>query len=110
MTKEYSAFEGLNLSDARMENETREQYKSRLKSNKKIMKLYFKVGRESFQQMFPNGVREALAGSAKEAYNENNSPVVEYNKKEAEEFVEKMQKATEKLPTEIPTEGFGEAK
>ena len=33
----YQAFEGLNLSDARMENETREEYKNRLKANKKIM-------------------------------------------------------------------------
>ena len=56
MTKEYSAFGGLNLSDARMENETREEYKKRLKLNGKVMKLYFKVGREAFQQMFPEGV------------------------------------------------------
>ena len=35
----YSAFENLNLSDARMKNETREQYKSRLKINRKIVKF-----------------------------------------------------------------------
>ena len=34
--KNYNAFEGLNLSDARSKNETREQYKERLKTNKKI--------------------------------------------------------------------------
>ena len=56
MTKEYSAFEGLNLSDARSENETREEYKKRLKLNGKVMKIYFKVGREQFQQMFPEGI------------------------------------------------------
>jgi len=67
MAKEYSAFEGLNLNNARTENETREQYKSRLKSNKEILKLYSKVGREQFQQMFPNGIHEALESSAKEA-------------------------------------------
>ena len=57
MAKEYSAFEGLNLSDARSENETREEYKKRLKQNKQIIKMYNKVGREEFQQMFPEGVK-----------------------------------------------------
>ena len=52
----YSAFENLNLSDARMKNETREEYKKRLKQNKQIEKIYFKIGREAFQQMFPEGV------------------------------------------------------
>jgi hypothetical protein len=68
----YQAFEGLNLSDARMENETREEYKNRLKANKKIMKIYFKVGREAFKEMFPNGVTDALL-EAEAVYNENNS-------------------------------------
>ena len=63
MAKNYSAFEGLNLSDARMKNETREQYKARLKAIKQAEKLYFKFGREQFQQMFPNGVKEALEAS-----------------------------------------------
>ena len=80
--KNYNAFEGLNTSNARLENETREQYKSRLKAIKQIEKLYFKIGREAFQQMFPNGVGEALKNSTEEA-----------NKQ-----------------TEIPTKGFGEAK
>ena len=56
MTKEYNAFKGLNLSDTRSENETREEYKKRLKQNGQVMKLYFKVGREAFQQMFPEGI------------------------------------------------------
>ena len=56
MTKEYSAFEGLNLSDARSENETRDEYKERLKRNKKVLKIYNTVGREQFQEMFPEGV------------------------------------------------------
>ena len=53
----YSAFEGLNLSDTRSENETREEYKERLKQNRQALKLYNKVGREAFQQMFPEGVK-----------------------------------------------------
>ena len=56
MAKSYSAFEGLNLSDARMENETREEYKKRKNQNKQVLKIYNKVGREQFQQMFPEGI------------------------------------------------------
>ena len=56
----YSAFEGLDLSNARNENETREEYKSRQKLNKQILKIYNTAGREKFQQMFPKGVHEAL--------------------------------------------------
>ena len=56
MAKSYSAFEGLNLSDARMENETREEYKKRKKQNRQALKLYDKIGREQFQEMFPEGM------------------------------------------------------
>ena len=63
MTENYSAFKDLNLSDARSKNETREEYKLRLKQNRQIMKVYNTVGREQFQQMFPNGVKEALEAS-----------------------------------------------
>ena len=56
MAENYSAFENLNLSDARSKNETREEYKLRLKQNRQVMKIYNTVGRENFQQMFPEGV------------------------------------------------------
>ena len=56
----YKAFEGLNLNNARSENETRKQYKARLKQNDKILKLYYQVGRDAFKEMFPVGVGEAL--------------------------------------------------
>ena len=85
MAENYNAFAGLNLSDARMENETREEYKKRLKLNGKVMKIYFKVGREQFQQMFPEGIN----------YDMFKQPV-------KEEVVEEIDK--------IPTKGFGEAK
>lgn len=68
--KKYNAFKDLNLNDARMENETREEYKKRLRQNKAILKVYFKVGREAFQQMFPNGVSEVL-GDSEEVHNKN---------------------------------------
>ena len=63
MEENYSAFKKLDLNNARNENETREEYKQRLKQNRQSLKLYNTVGREQFQQMFPNGVKEALEAS-----------------------------------------------
>ena len=66
MTKEqdnYSAFAGVNLSNARSENESYEDYKKRLKQNEGILKLYRTVGRDVFKEMFPNGIQEALQKS-----------------------------------------------
>ena len=56
----YSAFNEINLSNARSENESYEDYKKRIKQNSDIVKLYNTVGRDNFKQMFPNGVQEAL--------------------------------------------------
>ena len=56
----YSAFNELNLSNARSEDESYEDYRKRLKQNKDILKMYSTVGRENFKQMFPNGILEAL--------------------------------------------------
>ena len=69
-TDNYKAFEGLNLSNARSEDETYEQYKSRLRTNKKIMKMYKTIGLDGFKEIFPNGVHEALENSAEEVHNE----------------------------------------
>ena len=66
MTKEldnYSAFAEVNLSNARSENESYEDYKKRLKQNKQMLQLYNTVGRDNFKEMFPNGVQEALKKS-----------------------------------------------
>ena len=66
MTKEldnYSAFNDINLSNARSEDESYEDYKKRLKQNKQIIDLYFTVGRDNFKEMFPKGVQEALKAS-----------------------------------------------
>ena len=59
-TDNYSAFNDINLSNARSENESYEDYKKRLKQNNDILKLYNTVGRDVFKEMFPNGVQEAL--------------------------------------------------
>ena len=70
MTKEqdnYSAFAGVNLSNARSENESYEDYKKRLKQNSEILKLYNTVGRDNFKEMFPAGVSEALKKAEEKA-------------------------------------------
>ena len=56
----YKAFAGVNLSNARSENESYEDYRERLRRNKKILKLYNTVGRDVFKEMFPGGIEEAL--------------------------------------------------
>ena len=56
-TDNYSAFEGINLSNARSENESYEDYRERLRRNEKILKLYNTVGRDVFKQMFPEGIQ-----------------------------------------------------
>jgi len=59
----YSAFNELNLSNARSENESYEDYRIRLKQNEQTIKLYNTIGRDNFKQMFPNGIKEALKAS-----------------------------------------------
>ena len=56
----YKAFAGVNLSNARSENESYEDYKKRLKQNEQILKLYNTVGRDVFQQMFPEGITYSM--------------------------------------------------
>ena len=67
----YSAFNEVNLSNARSENESYEDYKKRLKQNEQIIKLYNQVGRDNFKEMFPNGILEAIKNSEKEAEKAN---------------------------------------
>ena len=67
----YSAFAEVNLSNARSENESYEDYKKRLKQNEQIIKLYNQVGRDNFKQMFPNGILEAIKNADKKAEEAN---------------------------------------
>jgi len=67
----YSAFNEVNLSNARSENESYEDYKKRLKQNEQILKLYKTVGRDNFKQMFPNGITEAIKNANEEAEKTN---------------------------------------
>jgi len=50
----------INLSNARSENESYEDYRARLTRNKQILKTYHTMGREAFREMFPNGVADAI--------------------------------------------------
>ncbi len=63
----YSAFNEVNLSNARGENESYEDYKKRQKQNKEIVKVYNTTGRDGFKQMFPNGILEAIKNSEEKA-------------------------------------------
>ena len=74
MTKKqdnYSAFNEVNLSNARSENESFEDYKKRQKQNSEIVKLYTTVGRDNFKQMFPNGILEAIKNADEKAEKAN---------------------------------------
>ena len=78
MTENYSAFDKLNLSSTRSENETREDYKKRLRQNKLALKLYDKVGRDTFQQMFPEGISyDLFEPQPEEEVKENNKKLGE---------------------------------
>jgi len=57
---DYRAFNEINFSNARSENESFEDYKKRLKQNEQMLKLYNTAGRNNFKQMFPAGVGETL--------------------------------------------------
>ena len=77
-TDNYSAFNGINLSNARSENESYEDYKKRLKQNNDILKLYKTVGRDNFKEMFPNGVQEALKTSQEEVGEAKQNSYIEH--------------------------------
>ena len=67
----YSAFNEVNLSNARGENESFEDYKKRQKQNSEIVKVYNTAGRDNFKQMFPNGILEAIKNADKKAEQAN---------------------------------------
>ena len=84
-TEEYRPLKGLDLNNARNENESYKDYRKRLKQNSEILKLYSIVGLDAFKEMYPAGVGEAIKNAKiksiedkteskdlqVEAYNEN---------------------------------------
>ena len=100
----------INLSNARGKDEDFTTYKNRLKSNKKILKLYKTYGREAFQMMFPNGVSEALENSEaqRQFHHENNPEIVDNtNKTTYQSKVNKSQNVNSKAPTQMRKSGRG---
>ena len=67
----------INLSNARSENESYEDYRNRLKTNKQILKTYFTMGREAFREMFPNGVADAMQQAQAEVKSEQSQETVQ---------------------------------
>ena len=100
----------INLSAARGKDEDFTTYKDRLKSNKRILKLYRTYGREAFQMMFPNGVSEALENSEaqRQFHHENNPEIVDNtNKTTYQSKVNKSQNVSSKAPTQMRKSGRG---
>ena len=100
----------INLSAARGKDEDFTTYKDRLKSNKRILKLYRTYGREVFQTMFPNGVSEALENSEaqRQFHHENNPEIVDNtNKTTYQSKVNKSQNVSSKAPTQMRKSGRG---
>ena len=77
MTKQEQSLLNINLSNARSENESYEDYRARIKRNKDILKTYFTMGREAFREMFPNGVAEAITEAQAQMVKEED-PDTEY--------------------------------
>ena len=100
----------INLSAARGKDEDFTTYKDRLKTNKRILKLYRTYGREAFQAMFPNGVSEALENSEaqRQFHHENNPEIVDNtNKTTYQSKVNKSQNVNSKAPTQMRKSGRG---
>ena len=68
--EEQTVFFDLELSDARLSNESREDYKARKKFNRKVLKLYNKIGREAYKSAFPQGIVKAYAEAEANAKDE----------------------------------------
>ena len=100
----------INLSAARGKDEDFTTYKDRLKTNKRILKLYRTYGREAFQAMFPNGVSEALDNSEaqRQFHHENNPEIIDNtNKTTYQSKVNKSQNVNSKAPTQMRKSGRG---
>jgi|TARA_R110000803_G_scaffold90786_1_gene158250 hypothetical protein len=60
---EVSMFEGLNMNNARGEDEDFQDYKARQKTNKNLEKIYRKLGSEECKKQFPMGFKYAIIQS-----------------------------------------------
>ena len=102
----------INLSAARGKDEDFTTYKDRLKTNKRILKLYRTYGREAFQAMFPNGVSEALKNSeAQRQFHHENNPEIDTNNNipvtNYQQKISKTQNVKSQAPTQMRKSGRG---
>ena len=102
----------INLSAARGKDEDFTTYKDRLKTNKRILKLYRTYGREAFQAMFPNGVSEALENSeAQRQFHHENNPEIDTNSNipvtNYQQKISKTQNVKSQTPTQMRKSGRG---
>ena len=102
----------INLSAARGKDEDFKTYKDRLKTNKRILKLYKTYGREAFQAMFPNGVNDALKNSeAQRQFHHENNPEIDINNNmptpNYQQKISKTQNVKSQAPTQMRKSGRG---
>ena len=102
----------INLSAARDKDEDFKTYKDRLKTNKRILKLYKTYGREAFQAMFPNGVNDALENSeAQRQFHHENNPEMDINNNmpttNYQQKISKTQNVKSQAPTQMRKSGRG---
>ena len=72
---EVSLFHGINLSNEREVDESREDYKYRLKTNKDLDKIYKNLGREEAKKQFPEGFKQAIIYALEQQKKDKESPV-----------------------------------
>ena len=75
--KQQESLLDINLSNARSENESYEDYRNRLKTNKQILKTYRAMGREAFREMFPGGVASAIQQAQPEVESDQRTETVQ---------------------------------
>ena len=102
----------INLSAARGKDEDFKTYKDRLKTNKRILKLYKTYGREAFQAMVPNGVNDALENSeAQRQFHHENNPEMDINNNmpttNYQQKISKTQNVKSQAPTQMRKSGRG---
>ena len=79
MMRKKNPFKGVNLSNKRAEDETYDEYRTRLKLNNVLQNQYKKFGIEKFSEMYPAGVKYAI-DQAKEEIVKNNKPQLTVSK------------------------------
>jgi len=78
---EVSMFEGLNMNNARGEDEDFQDYKARQKMNKNLEKIYKKLGSEECKKQFPMGFKYAIIQDIENTNKKNEELEINTDKK-----------------------------